>query len=194
MTHRSPPALPLAFAALVALAAAGCIRIWPSSSDSHARDASKSAQTQASLPPPAAAQPSAAQPPAGKPPAVQPPAQAAAPAPPPASPPRMTQAQEADFDSWIVKAYLGCWRQPAQPADSDPYVARVRLAFKPDGSLARNPKLVNPPSDPALKPQAKSVMQAVHACNPLPVPAQYRPFYEQWKAKTIQFTPQVASR
>ncbi|MEY4910328.1 MAG: hypothetical protein RL260_4046, partial [Pseudomonadota bacterium] len=38
----------------------------------------------------------------------------------------------------------------------------IRLT-RPDGSLARAPKLVNPPSDPALKPQARSVMQAVQA-------------------------------
>jgi hypothetical protein len=35
------------------------------------------------------------------------------------------------------------------------------------------PKLVNPPSDPAQKPQAKSVLQAVKACDPLPMPGQY---------------------
>jgi hypothetical protein len=82
----------------------------------------------------------------------------------------------------------------AQPADADPYVARVRLKFKPDGSLLKPPKLVNPPSDPAQKPQAKSVLQAVKACDPLPMPAQYRSFYEQWKTKTIHFDPQVAAR
>ena len=94
----------------------------------------------------------------------------------------------------MIKTYLGCWKPAAQPADADPYVAQVRLAFKPDGSLKKPPKLVNPPSNPASKPQAKSVMQAVQACNPLPVPAQYRPFYEQWKTKTIHFNPQVAAR
>jgi hypothetical protein len=123
----------------------------------------------------------------------------AAPVPPippaPAAPPaRMTLAQQADFDSWMVKTYLGCWKPAAQPADSDTYIAKVRLAFRPDGSLKKPPKLVNPPSDPAAKPQAKSVMQAVRACNPLPVPAQYRPFYEQWKTKTIHFNPQIAAR
>ena len=106
----------------------------------------------------------------------------------------MSQAQETDFNSWIVKTYLGCWKPQAQPAETDPYVAKVRLAFKADGSLAKAPKLVNPPSDPALRPQAKSVMQAVHSCNPLAVPAQYRPFYEQWKTKTIHFNPQIAAR
>jgi hypothetical protein len=94
----------------------------------------------------------------------------------------------------MIQTYLACWKPAAQPADADPYVARVRLKFKPDGSLLKPPKLVNPPSDPAQKPQAKSVLQAVKACDPLPVPAEYRSFYEQWKTKTILFDPQVAAR
>jgi hypothetical protein len=183
MTTRPTPALPLTLAALTALGLAGCDFIWPSGNDAPAKDAAKDAakpaRTLASLPAP---------------PALAPPAETARPAPAPPPPQRMSGAEEASFDAWIVKTYLGCWKQPAQPADTDPYVARVRLAFKPDGSLARAPKLVNPPSDPALKPAAKSVMQAVQSCNPLPVPAQYRPFYEQWKTQTIQFNPQIAAR
>jgi colicin import membrane protein len=109
-------------------------------------------------------------------------------------PPRMTASQEASLDAWIIKTYLACWKQAGQPGDANRYVARVRLKFKPDGSLLRPPKLVNPPSDPTQKPQAKSVLQAVKACDPLPVPAEYRSFYEQWKTKTILFDPRVAAR
>jgi hypothetical protein len=121
----------------------------------------------------------------------------AAPAPPPVPiepPAHMTPAQQANFDAWLIKTYLSCWRPAPLPADADLYVAQVRLAFNPDGSLSKPAKLVNPPSDPALKPQAKSVMLAVQNCNPLPIPAQYRPFYEQWKTKSIHFNPQVAAR
>jgi hypothetical protein len=110
------------------------------------------------------------------------------------APARMTSAQQAGFEAWLIKTYLGCWKPAPQPADADLYIAQVRLAFNPDGSLAKPAKLVNPPSDPALKPQAKSVLAAVQNCNPLPVPTQYRPFYEQWKTKTIHFNPQVAGR
>jgi hypothetical protein len=110
------------------------------------------------------------------------------------APPRMSASQEAGFNAWMIKTYLGCWKQKARPANADSYVARVRLKFKPDGSLLTPPKLVNPPSDPAQKPQAKSVLRAVEACNPLQVPAEYRSFYEQWKSKTILFDPQVAAR
>ena len=114
--------------------------------------------------------------------------------PEPEPPRRMTASQEASLDAWMIKTYLACWNPAAQPADADSYVARVRLKFKPDGSLLKPPKLVNPPSDPAQKPQAKSVLQAVKACDPLPMPAEYRSFYEQWKTKTIHFDPQVAAR
>ena len=109
-------------------------------------------------------------------------------------PPRMTASQEASLNAWMIKTYLTCWNQAAQPGHANRYVARVRLKFKPDGSLLAPPKLVNPPSDPAQKPQAKSVLQAVKACDPLPMPVEYRSFYEQWKTKTILFDPQVAGR
>jgi hypothetical protein len=106
-----------------------------------------------------------------------PPVTAPAPAMPEPEPPRrMTASQEASLDAWMVETYFACWKPAGQPADANPYVARVRLKFKPDGSLLNAPKLVNPPSDPAQKPQAKRVLQAVKTCDPLPVPAEYRSF------------------
>jgi hypothetical protein len=123
------------------------------------------------------------------------PVSAPAPASPEPEPPRrMTASQEASLDAWMIKTYRACWTWGALPADASRYVARVRLKFKPDGSLLTPPKLVNPPSDPAQKPQAKTVLQAVKACDPLPMLAQHRSFYEQWKTKTILFDPQVAAR
>jgi hypothetical protein len=120
-------------------------------------------------------------------------ARAPAPPPPIEAPARMTASQEAGLDAWLIKTYLSCWKPARRPVDADAYVARVRLAYNPDGSLVKA-KLVNPPSDPALKPQANSVLAAVKSCNPLAVPAQYRPFYEEWKIKTIHFDPEVAAR
>ncbi|HKN30565.1 MAG TPA: hypothetical protein VJY34_22870 [Roseiarcus sp.] len=191
----------IAFLLLAVALGAGALerdRIWPSSTGVAARGAVKPPPPLPPVRPDAEAGPSAAAPPvvAARPPvAPSPPAVAAPPPPAPPTPPaRMTLAQQAEFDSWMARTYLGCWKPAAKPADADAYVAQVRLAFKPDGSLKKPPKLVNPPSDPAAKPQAKSVMQAVRACNPLPVPAQYRPFYEQWKTKTIHFNPQFAAR
>jgi colicin import membrane protein len=137
----------------------------------------------------------AAQPPMPpEPPAAIAAARAPAESPPVEPPAHMTSAQQAGFDAWLIKTYLACWKPARQPVDADVYVAQVRLAYNPDGSLSKPAKLVNPPADPALKPQAKSVLAAVQTCNPLTVPAQYRPYYEQWRTKTIHFDPQIAAR
>lgn len=174
--------LVLAFAVGCGLVA--CDRMWPAKEAASGGKEAKTVAAPVPVPRPAEAPIQTAS---------LPPAQA--PEPTPAPPPaHMSADQEAGFNAWVVKTYLGCWKPAGQPAEADPYVAHVRLAFRPDGSLLKKPKLVNPPSDPALKPQAKSVMAAVKACDPLQVPAQYRPFYDQWKIKTIHFDPQVAAR
>jgi hypothetical protein len=169
----------LMLAATVASGAAGCDWLWPSSTETTSKETSKLA----SLPAPASLHVPMAS------------ATASLAPPPSAEPPqRMTASQQAEFDAWMIKTYLACWKPAGRPADADLYVAQVRLAFRPDGSLMKPPKLVNPPSNPALKPQAKSVIQAVQSCNPLQVPAQYRPFYQEWKSKTIHFNPEIAAR
>jgi hypothetical protein len=61
-----------------------------------------------------------------------PPVSAPVPATPEPEPPRrMTASQEASLYEWMIKTYLACWKPAAQPADADPYVARVRLKFNP---------------------------------------------------------------
>jgi hypothetical protein len=177
----SRPVVGLMLVALLGAGAYGVERLWP-------RNASRTdeASGPAPLPP---ARPAVAAPTAPVTPPAAPTATAAI-----EPPARMTAAQQAGFEAWLIKTYLACWKPAPQPSDADLYVAQVRLAYNSDGSLAKPAKLVNPPSDPALKPQAKSVMLAVQSCNPLAVPAQYRPFYEQWKTKTIHFNPQVAAR
>ncbi|MBV9288663.1 MAG: hypothetical protein JO288_12730 [Hyphomicrobiales bacterium] len=201
MIPRPTLTLSLILAAVVAAAVFGHGHVRPSGKKAAAKEvasaeAPRPAAPTASSPPPARPAPAASAPEVPiapvAPRAAAPEAATAAIAPEP--PRRMTAAEESGFDAWMMKAYLGCWKPAAPPADLDPYVARVRLAFKPDGSLSKPPKLVNPPSDPAQKPQAKSVMRAVKACDPLSVPAQYRPFYEQWKTKTLHFDPQIAAR
>ena len=87
--------------------------------------------------------------------------------PEPEPPRRMTASQEASLDAWMIKTYLACWKPAAQPADADPYVARVRLKFKPDGSLLKPPKLVNPPSDPGAEAAGKERVAGCQGMRPL---------------------------
>lgn len=105
---------------------------------------------------------------------------------------RMSPSLAAALDAWFTEAYLNCWTPPPTMPDGDPYVADVHVVFNPDGSLSGQPVLANPPRDPAWRAHADSAMRAVLKCNPLPVPSQYAPYFEQWKTKTLHFDPRSA--
>jgi outer membrane biosynthesis protein TonB len=103
--------------------------------------------------------------------------------------PRMSMSMAAALDAWLTESYLNCWTPPPTMPDGDIYVAQVKVIFNPDGSLSGRPVLLNPPSDRAWRAHAESAMRAVHKCDPLKVPAQYMPYFEQWKVETIHFDP-----
>jgi hypothetical protein len=124
------------------------------------------------------------------------PARAAAPEP---APPRreanlethkpMPAALRTAFDSWLMGTYAKCWHAPKRLPDSDPYLPKVRVAFRADGELAAPPRLVNPPSDPAWRPHAEAALKAVKGCDPLHVPDKYAEYYPAWKSRTVYFDP-----
>jgi hypothetical protein len=105
---------------------------------------------------------------------------------------RMSPSLSAALDAWFTDAYLNCWSPPPTTPEGERYIADVRVVFNPDGSLSGRPVLGNPPRDPAWRAHADSALRAVLKCNPLRVPAQYAPYFEQWKTKTIHFDPQSA--
>ncbi len=99
----------------------------------------------------------------------------------------MTPTLEAAFDAWLIETYKQCWSPPKATPQGEPYLPRVRVAFKADGALAAPPKLINPPLDPDGKAHAEAAMRAIKACDPLHVPEKYGPYYAQWKTKTVYF-------
>ncbi len=105
---------------------------------------------------------------------------------------RMSPSLSASLDAWFTDAYLSCWSPPPTTPEGERYVADVKVIFNPDGSLSGQPQLMNPPHDSAWRAHAESAVRAVLKCNPLHVPPQYSPFFEQWKSKTIHFDPQDA--
>jgi colicin import membrane protein len=102
--------------------------------------------------------------------------------------PKMALSMKVGLDNWLQDAYRGCWSPPPTPP-GDKYVAEISVEFAADGSLAGQPKLINPPSDPAWRAYAESARRAVLKCNPLKIPQQYSPFFEEWRSKTVHFDP-----
>jgi len=105
---------------------------------------------------------------------------------------RMSPSLSAALDAWLQDAYLNCWTPPPTMPEGERYVAQVRVEFSADGALARPPELLNPPADPAWRAHAESAMRAALKCNPLHVPPQYAPYFEQWRTKTVHFDPESA--
>jgi colicin import membrane protein len=103
--------------------------------------------------------------------------------------PRMSVSMASALDAWLTESYLNCWTPPPAMPEGDVYVAQVKVVLNPDGSLSGRPVLLNPPTDPAWRAHADSAMRAVRKCDPLHVPPQYAPFFEEWKIETIHFDP-----
>ena len=103
--------------------------------------------------------------------------------------PHMSMSMASALDAWLTESYLNCWTPPPGMPDGDTYVAQIKVVFNSDGSLSGRPVLLNPPSDRAWRAHAESAMRAVRKCDPLKVPAEYMPFFEQWKVETIHFDP-----
>ena len=103
--------------------------------------------------------------------------------------PRMSLSLASALDAWLTESYLNCWTPPPAMPEGDTYVAQIKVVFNPDGSLSGRPVLLNPPTDPAWRAHAESAMRAVKKCDPLKVPAQYAPYFDQWKVETIHFDP-----
>ena len=103
--------------------------------------------------------------------------------------PHMSMSMASALDAWLTESYLNCWTPPPGMPDGDTYVAQIKVVFNSDGSLSGRPVLLNPPSDRAWRAHAESAMRAVRKCDPLKVPAEYMPFFDQWKVETIHFDP-----
>ena len=103
--------------------------------------------------------------------------------------PKMSMSMAAALDAWLTESYLNCWTPPPAMPEGDVYVAQIKVIFNPDGSLSTRPVLLNPPGDRAWRAHAESAMRAVRKCDPLHVPPQYMPYFEQWRVETIHFDP-----
>ncbi len=83
-----------------------------------------------------------------------------------------------------------CWQAPiAASSGGRPPVPSVRVRLNQDGTLAAEPSVLNPSSDPTFRTVADSATRATRRCAPLRIPAQFQPYYQDWKELTVNFDP-----
>ena len=92
------------------------------------------------------------------------------------------------LDGLLEDQYKQCWSYLGLDGPQK-YIPQIKVLYAPDGTLMGDPVLVNQPSDPAMRSLAESALRAVRRCNPLRIPAQYAPYYDQWKGRVLRFDP-----
>jgi colicin import membrane protein len=107
---------------------------------------------------------------------------------PTASAAKMSPSLWGQLDGLLQDQYKQCWSYLSL-GEAQHYIPQIKVEYAADGSLVGQPSLLNPPSDPSLKPLAESALRAVRRCNPMKIPAQFMPYFEQWKARILRFDP-----
>jgi len=102
---------------------------------------------------------------------------------------KMSPSMADALDGYLRDRYKQCWNFLSF-SDTPRYVPKIKVSFRQDGSLAAAPVLLNPPSDPTARSLADSALRAVRSCDPMKIPAQFAPYYDQWKDSTVAFNPQ----
>jgi len=105
-----------------------------------------------------------------------------------ANAPKMSPSLWAALDGLLQDQYKQCWSYLGM-SSGQRYIPQIKVEYAKDGALVGQPSLLNPPSDPSLNTLAESAVRAVRRCNPLKIPAQYQPYFEQWRARILRFDP-----
>lgn len=101
---------------------------------------------------------------------------------------RMSPSLVNQLGSIMTEHYNRCWSKSGLDLKQN-YVAQIRVRFRPDGSLAGEPVLLNPSGDPKARSIADSALRAVSLCGPVPLPPALLPFYLEWKDGLLRMDP-----
>ncbi len=103
---------------------------------------------------------------------------------------RLNPSQRDQLIGLLSEQLHRCWQVPiaAQSADKPP-VPTVRVKLNQDGSLAAEPVVMNGSGDPLFRTVADSATRATRRCAPLKIPAQFVPFYNDWRDLVVNFDP-----
>ena len=107
---------------------------------------------------------------------------------PTASAARMSPSLMGQLDGLMQDRYKQCWTYVGMAATR--YIPQIKVEFAVNGALTSEPVLLNPPGDPNLRTLAESALRAVRRCDPMPIPAQFAPYHQEWKSRILRFDPE----
>lgn len=85
-----------------------------------------------------------------------------------------------------------CYSAPPAVITSKVTDPMLNLQFNPDGSLSAEPRIVQAGNSSLDRAVAEAAVRAVRRCAPYRVPAQFAPYYDEWKNLLALFNPPQA--
>ena len=79
-----------------------------------------------------------------------------------------------------------CWNPPVGGLGADAIKVKLRMQLSPDGSLSREPEVVNRAGSPYFQAAADAAVRAVMLCQPYRLPARK---YALWRDMILNFDP-----
>jgi colicin import membrane protein len=107
---------------------------------------------------------------------------------PNATGPKLSMSQRDQLGALLKEQITSCW-SPPPGLTTNVTKPRVRMALNTDGSLSSEPVLLAGGRDPASSAMAESAIRAIKRCAPFRIPAQYMPFFSDWRDWNITFDP-----
>ncbi|MET0428382.1 MAG: cell envelope integrity protein TolA [Microvirga sp.] len=80
-----------------------------------------------------------------------------------------------------------CYTAPVGSSDGNATPPVLDIRLNPDGSLSGNPTIMQAGSSSTDRAIADAALRAIRRCAPYRVPAQFAPFYADWKILNVQF-------
>jgi colicin import membrane protein len=97
---------------------------------------------------------------------------------------KLNPAQTKQIGQILTEQLIQCWSPPPNLAHIKP---RIRLFLNEDGTLSGEPVVANASEEAGFRSMAESAVRAVRRCAPFKIPAQFMPFYNDWRSWNITF-------
>jgi len=101
--------------------------------------------------------------------------------------PKLSPSMLGQLRGVLQDQFYKCFEPPPGMQASLGAVPAVRIQFRSiDGTLAGRPVLMNPSSDPGTRALSEAAIRAIARCAPYQIPAQFAPYFDEWRDTTFQ--------
>ncbi|MFI5013041.1 MAG: hypothetical protein ACHQAY_11920 [Hyphomicrobiales bacterium] len=103
------------------------------------------------------------------------------------SSPRLSPSMRGALIGLLQEQFGKCFQPPPGVDAQTGAVPVIHIEFTgPEGALVGRPILKNPSSDPGTRALADAALRAIARCAPYKIPAQFAPFFDDWRETNFQ--------